>query len=125
MKVGDAVEWTSQSGGYQTTKRGVVVAIVHPGVDPNNIVSNKFAPLVNPGMSRRHESYLVVVDGKTYWPRVSNLRRNKVKNEIVVLRHKLSLARRLLSVCVFDAPEDVADLAVVMEDAKTKRIMVE
>jgi hypothetical protein len=87
FKVNDRVKWESQSGGYQTTKEGVVTAVVPAGITPHDMVANAKAqgwnvgPLVGAGMMRNHESYLVSVerDGKAkpvlYWPRVHWLRK--------------------------------------------------
>jgi len=78
MKPGDRVKWTSQSAGFTTTKRGVIVAIVPAGVMPEDCVPAGYR-CHGPegfGMARDHESYLVKVDGKgkgLYWPRVCHL----------------------------------------------------
>lgn len=37
-QVGETLEWTSQAAGSQTTKKGVVMAIV-PGIDVQNVVA--------------------------------------------------------------------------------------
>lgn len=69
-KVGDHVEWESQSGGYYAVKRGTVVVVVPAGTNPGEMSKNR-----NPGAARDHESYLVRVRGRgLYWPRVANLR---------------------------------------------------
>lgn len=76
FKVGDAVEWTSQAGGFARTKRGEVIEVVPPGRDPTTKIRDR-------GMYRDHESYVVraVALGRrsgdrraTYWPRASSLR---------------------------------------------------
>lgn len=89
MKVGDKVTWSSQAGSYTTTKSGVIVAIVPPGVKPPT--KHRLAEWVQwglgsyqcvyDGFGRKHESYLVAVPnksgkgwGKVYWPRVSALK---------------------------------------------------
>ena len=78
MKVGDRVEWTSQSAGFRTPKRGVIVAVVPADVKPERCVPDGYR-CGSPsgfGMMRGHESYLVKVDGKgrrLYWPRVRHL----------------------------------------------------
>jgi len=66
--LGDDVKWVSQSGGYYKTKEGVIVAIVAPEQDPFDV-----AKLYNLGRPRNHESYVVRVGKKLYWPRVSAL----------------------------------------------------
>ncbi len=35
FNVGNKVEWTSQSGGYTKTNRGVIVRVIPPGQDPH------------------------------------------------------------------------------------------
>lgn len=86
--VGDTVEWTSQAGGYSKTKKGKVIAVIPPNVDPFRMeLDGKHYVLPDGqripynsttfggGMARNHESYVVSVnDGKAYyWPRVSSL----------------------------------------------------
>ncbi|MCK9569790.1 hypothetical protein M0R72_12675 [Candidatus Pacearchaeota archaeon] len=124
MQVGEMVTWTSQSQGCTKTKRGEVVAIVPAGESPNRPPYIGYKPLVNPGMARNHESYIVVCKGKTYWPRVSVLE-PVGRSEVTDLRDKLERARRLLSLLVIDSPEDLADLEIVMKDADTTRILGE
>ncbi len=65
-QLGDRVTWTSQAGGYTTTKEGVVVEIVPPGQKPK-------AKLKEPGLARHHPSYVVKVGNRFYWPRVAGL----------------------------------------------------
>jgi hypothetical protein len=75
VKIGDKVQWTSQSAGYSKTKSGVIVAIVPIGYPPQASLLDNYELKSVPGMCRDHESYLVAV-GKSkrlYWPRVSNL----------------------------------------------------
>lgn len=60
FKVGDHVQWTSQSGGYRKTKQGVVVALA-----PEN-TSLKSSPL---GYARKHfPEHLIMFDGITWQP---------------------------------------------------------
>ena len=79
MKIGDRVEWTSQSAGCKTTKRGLIVETVPAGTPPETCVPDGFR-CGSPsgfGIRRNHESYLIKVDGKgrgLYWPRVAHLR---------------------------------------------------
>lgn len=77
--VGSAVEWTSQSGGYKSTKRGVIVAVVPAGVLPGDI--HRVNRSIYQSGVRDHDSYLVRARqvGKArgraiYWPRVTHLR---------------------------------------------------
>lgn len=87
MKVGDTVEWTSQSAGFEKTKRGVIEAVVPACVRPDICIPEGFRRSKSGfGMRRDHESYLVRVHGrnaqgrmtygsrKLYWPRVSQLK---------------------------------------------------
>lgn len=79
FKLGDRVEWESQSAGSMVKKIGVVVAINPPGGIEHVKVKWK---LNGAGYARDHESYIIAVKvGKTdkakpkhYWPRVSALR---------------------------------------------------
>ena len=78
MKIGDRVQWTSQSKGSRTAKVGRIVAVVPPKMSPSKFVPEGFragSPL-GFGVPRGHETYLVKVDGKgrgLYWPRVKYL----------------------------------------------------
>ena len=78
MKVGDVVEWESQSGGfYGKVKRGDIVQVVPAGDTPTlaGEVCGRLRVLgAGFGMSRKHESYLVRVGNVAYWPRVCHLR---------------------------------------------------
>lgn len=75
FKIGDKVQWTSQSGGSSKTKIGMVVKIIKNGSRPSP------DEIRYPGRARYHDSYLVSVKtGKTekakeklYWPIVSKL----------------------------------------------------
>jgi hypothetical protein len=75
FQVGDAVRWTSQSGGYRSTKQGVVVAVVPPHIHPGDQCAA--AKLSAP---RNHESYVVSArqvgsarSKHRYWPLVAHL----------------------------------------------------
>jgi hypothetical protein len=73
FRVGDNVSWKSQSQGNWKTKRGVIYSIVIAGATPYNYgykANGGYA-----GNPRNHESYVVMVGNKTYWPRVSHLHR--------------------------------------------------
>lgn len=65
FEVGDAVEWSSQSGSYSKKKTGVVEQVIPSGCRPTDVRRCGFA--------RDHESYVVKVRNKLYWPRVSAL----------------------------------------------------
>ncbi len=83
LKVGDNVQWTSQSAGTVLTKIGKVIEVVPMGRAVDFSTAQRYANvgcrLVNGGgYPRNHESYLVKVEqGKrkplVYWPRVSAL----------------------------------------------------
>jgi hypothetical protein len=78
FKEGDKVQWTSQANGGVKTKTGVVVQVVEPGKRPDR---NRFPALYRDsgvGFGRDHESYVVRVDNKIYWPRVKDLRTGAV-----------------------------------------------
>lgn len=77
FKLGDLVEWKSQSAGSLTTKQGVVVAVLPPGTRPNLEMYRSLAKKA--GMGRDHESYIIKVEesharGTYYWPLVRNLK---------------------------------------------------
>lgn len=83
FQVGDKVFWSSQAGGGWTKKEGVVHRVISAG-QTCNLTSEelKFSCQVDSSFPRDHESYLVVVPGKTeksksklYRPVVSNLKR--------------------------------------------------
>ncbi len=65
--LGVEVTWTSQAGGHAKTKQGPIVEVVPRRKYPKSRVDGC-------GMSRQHESYVVRVGNKLYWPRVSALR---------------------------------------------------
>lgn len=79
LSVDDRVHWTSQSGGFTTTKEGVVAAVISAGCTPAGTSRNGpyGASLRRLGTSvRTHTSYLIRVRRSTYyWPRVKHLKR--------------------------------------------------
>jgi hypothetical protein len=71
---GDEVTWSSQAGGRTKVKEGVVAEVV-----PATCMSTRerFIALYKGngvGMHRYHESYVVLVGKKAYWPRVGALK---------------------------------------------------
>lgn len=77
-KVGQRVTWTSQSASFKKVKHGEIVAIVPPGICPHDCIPEGFkcGSSSGFGLPRKHESYLVKVDGKgrrVYWPLVKYL----------------------------------------------------
>jgi hypothetical protein len=86
FKLGDDVEWTSQSLGHEKKKRGVIAAVVPARKSPKGYIVKNYGGCVTRadggGIMRNHESYLVFVtplfghaQPKLYWPVVSKLRR--------------------------------------------------
>lgn len=72
LPIGTIVRWTSQSAGIVKTKQGAIREVVPAGRVPTGIK--------NPGASRDHVSYVVLVRHpilhlriRRYWPRVSKL----------------------------------------------------
>jgi hypothetical protein len=66
FKVGDRVTWTSQANGGERTKTGEVTDVIKPGYRPGDKVAGC-------GGQRDHESYVVRVHSRLFWPRVSKL----------------------------------------------------
>lgn len=73
--VGVRVKWSSQSRGRMKEKDGVIVEIVVAGNRP----SLKWADIWAPGSPRNHESYVVEVGKRHYWPLVKNIQIVKQK----------------------------------------------
>jgi hypothetical protein len=67
FKVGDLVEWTSQSAGVTKAKRGEVVEVISRGNVPKLHGVRHYS-------WRDHESYVVKANGRRYWPRVAHLK---------------------------------------------------
>ncbi len=75
-RIGDRVWWTSQAGGYATTKHGIIVAVVPARRSPLiGTLPAGCSVRCDSSTMRRHESYLVRVGrrARLYWPRVSDL----------------------------------------------------
>ncbi len=66
------VQWRSQGSGVWKVKEGEIVEIIPVGQTPDG---NKYPTLRagGIGMPRNHESYVVAVGKRHYWPRVSAL----------------------------------------------------
>lgn len=77
----DTVEWTSQSHGSHKTKRGRVVQIVSAGFLPDRVLFPELYRGAGIGMARDHESYVVLVGSKPYWPRANKLERASVNGD--------------------------------------------
>lgn len=72
LTVGDRVQWSSQSRGYTSHKKGIVIAVVAAGDRPKPPKGMRVPPL-GFGFRRKHTSYLVAVGNCAYWPRVKHL----------------------------------------------------
>lgn len=78
--MGDKVRWVSKSANVETTKRGIIVAVVPPDARPEAYIPNGMRKNSTSGYgkSRPHITYLIKVRGKgnvVYWPRVHCLER--------------------------------------------------
>lgn len=76
---GDTVCWQSAAGGSLTTKTGRVLKRVPAGrrTQSLDIDFNAFVGLgstLGGGIPRPHDSYLIAVGNRLYWPRVAHLR---------------------------------------------------
>lgn len=75
MKLGDVVEWESQSGGFSKKKCGVIAEVVAVGKRPSDKLFPQFYRRVwGCGACRDHESYVVLVKKTPYRPVVKNLK---------------------------------------------------
>lgn len=68
FKVGDVVTWTSQAGGSTSTKAGRVAEVVAPNKRPSPELFPALHGYSGCGRGRTHESYVVLVGTKPYWP---------------------------------------------------------
>lgn len=75
---GDVVRWTAKVEGEQPVKRrGVIVATVPPGADPLQHIPKGFSSKTIDNKSRKdHESYIVLVGQRIFWPAVGKLKLN-------------------------------------------------
>ncbi|MDF6270000.1 hypothetical protein NLO40_08760 [Escherichia coli] len=82
FKEDDEVIWSSQAGGSEKVKIGLVVEVIPAG---SSVKKSRFAIFLDaPGMARSEESYIVCVGPKPgsrakpkyYWPRTSALSLN-------------------------------------------------
>lgn len=74
FKKGDRVRWSSQAGGVEKTKEGEVVYVLGEGKNIGRSVPVEMFPHGTALYSaRRHESYVVKVGSKFYWPLVKYL----------------------------------------------------
>jgi hypothetical protein len=70
LRMGDKVSWESHANGNWSKKIGIVVEVVDPEAKPR-----KFKAKGETRLKRLHESYVVDVNGTTYWPVVSTIER--------------------------------------------------
>jgi hypothetical protein len=73
---GEGVTWSSQAGGHDKVKVGTVAQVVPAKTMPDR---NRFPHLykgAGVGIYRNHESYVVLVGNRPYWPRVAALKRS-------------------------------------------------
>lgn len=73
FKLGDEVTWKSQSQGAWLTKTGTIVEVVAINNHPNRERFSCLYTGAGVGFARKHESYVVQVGRRIYWPRVSAL----------------------------------------------------
>lgn len=73
MEIGARVRWTSQSQASSKTKEGIIAEVIPAGVRPSPSKWPSLYTGAGPGSARNHESYIVRVGSKVYWPRVSKL----------------------------------------------------
>ena len=84
MEIGDEVTWGSQAGGYTKEKMGIIVAIVPAGVGVVDAYPEirTGGSAWGGGISRNHQSYVVKVGKKLYWPLVNHLQRTNRGQEL-------------------------------------------
>lgn len=70
-KLGQFVSWTSQASGTEKTKVGIVACVVPPNVSIADLAYTQLAK--RSGGARSEVSYIVISEGKEYWPVVSKL----------------------------------------------------
>lgn len=75
LQLGDRVTWRSQSGGYRTVKSGVIAQIVPAGFRPDPEAFPQLYKGAGCGYGRNHDSFVVLVGGRPYWPRASVLQK--------------------------------------------------
>lgn len=70
--VGTEVEWRSQAQGSCKTKRGTIIEVIPASKRPDTQI---YPHLLGAGWGRKHESYVVLVGRRHYWPVVSKLQK--------------------------------------------------
>ena len=74
FQIGDKVTWESQARGHTKEKRGTVAQVVPAGERPSREQFPYLYKSVRCGFGRCHESYVVLVGKKPYWPVANKLR---------------------------------------------------
>lgn len=74
FEVGDAVVWTSQAKGHAREKVGEVAEVVGAGHRPSRERFPALYKHAGCGYGRKHQSYVVLVGNRPYWPNVVHLR---------------------------------------------------
>jgi hypothetical protein len=92
LKIGNVVEWVSQSGGYYgKVKRGKIVQVIPAGEFPDPGALRVLGAGFGMG-GRRHKSYMVRVGNVAYWPRVCHL---KIVNTHAQSKNQKRVAKQL------------------------------
>jgi len=84
MKIGSLVSWKSQSQGAWKKKEGRITYIVPAGEMPPVVIRGAWDPATGKAQCfrRNHESYVVTVGKRDYWPRVSALNESPDPEEV-------------------------------------------
>ena len=100
FSLGQMVEWTSQAGGKERTKIGVVVGVLHAHM-PLRLLPYYETMRINAwsGSSRDHKSYIVAEihphrKSKFCWPRVQYLKKAARYLPVVLNRKHLALPKK-------------------------------
>ena len=73
FNIGDRVMWSSQAGGFHTTKTGTIAEVVAAGDRPDRDRFTRLYASSGIGLPRNHTSYVVLVGNTPYWPRANKL----------------------------------------------------
>ena len=73
FKVGDKVQWKSQSRGFHKTKQGIIIAVIPVDIRPKIPDGLRVLGVGFGYGGRKQESYLVRVGNVAYWPLVKYL----------------------------------------------------
>lgn len=78
--LGATCHWTSSAQGVDKTKEGLVAQLVPAGKYPDRETFPHLYMNAGVGLSRNHESYVVLVGKRPYWPRVKHLKPGPAQN---------------------------------------------